>query len=370
MRLKLSILVILFMVTGCDDLFLGEEGKVLSYEDNMRPPEQLDDGIEVSTLENENIDKSQIGDIVKDMQNDDGFIYRGLLIVKNKKLVHESYYNGWNRDRKQDLRSATKSMTSTIVGIAIDQGYISSSDQHILDFFDYDNYRNWDAHKQEMTIRDFLQMRTGLKCNDHNLQSPGHQKNMYPTDDWVKFVLDLPVSGNSNFSYCTGSPVTLGTIVSKATGESFYQYAHKNLWEPLGVVDYNWEYMPNGEVSAGGQIHMKPRDVLKFGLLFLNRRVWEGKQVISEDWIEEATVSYGDTPSHGLGYGYLWWVNTWMIRDHEIPTYFGRGNGGQMIVIVPSYDAVIVMTGGLYGMNWIPSRLRMVSRILFAFDDD
>lgn len=367
MKIRIFILIILFMVSGCDDLLLDKEGEVFTYEDNMRPPDQLEDGLEVSTLENVNIHESQIGDIVKDMQNESRFIYRGLLIAKDNKLVQESYFNGWNRDRKQDMRSATKSMTSAIVGIARDQGYISSLDENILDFFEYKDYENWDAQKAEMTIREFLQMRTGLLCNDHNDRSPGHQKNMYPTDDWVKFILDLPISETSDFSYCTGSPVTLGAVVSEATGKSFYQYAHENLWEPLGIIDYNWEHMPNGEVSAGGQIHMKPRDALKFGLLFLNKGVWNGKQIVSEEWIEEATASYGETTSHDLEYGYLWWVNTWIIDGIEIPTYFGRGNGGQMIVIVPDYDAVIVMTGGHYGMDWIPSRLEMVSRILHAF---
>jgi hypothetical protein len=194
-----SIWVIAVMLTlaGCDGLLLGREEEPVGAEKNLEAPDQLDDGLEVSALSDENIDARLIHSMVRRAHANSSYQHRSILIARNNKLVLEAYFNGWNRDRKQDIRSATKSITSSLVGIAIDKGFIADVHQPVLGFFnEYASIQNPDQRKSQATIKDFLRMRTGLSCNDWNASSPGNEGRMYPTDDWVKFILDLPVAGS------------------------------------------------------------------------------------------------------------------------------------------------------------------------------
>ncbi len=361
----LLLLLVLAALQACDRLFLGDGGGLVGVEENMGPPPKLNDGIEVSTLQEADIDGG-IMKVLSTFQENRNVNQRSFLVARNNKLVLEAYFNGWNRERLQDMRSASKSVTSALVGIAIDRGDISGVDQKIYSFFDeYDSFDNWDPLKEEMTIQDFLQMRTGLDCNDRQGTAPASREHMYDYKDWVKLVLDAKVIGNpgEQFVYCSGSPVVLGALVSNAAGMTIPRYAGDFLFDPLGIENYAWEYMPSGRVDTGGHLHLRPRDMLKFGLLFLNNGTWKDRQIISKQWVEESSTSYGQAEE--FEYGYLWWANTFVVDGREIPTYFARGNGGQLIFVIPSLDTVVVFTAGKYNENWIDPIMRiMETRVL------
>lgn len=368
--MRLYLFIFILLLSSCDSLFLPEEDPLVSLEDNLSQPVQLSDGLITSSLTDEDIDADALEMLVNNIYNTqpNGQI-RSLLISRNNNLVLESYFNGWNINRKQDLRSATKSFTSCLVGIAIDKQIITDEKQKILDFFpDYDSYLNWDERKASMTIEDFLRMRTGLFCNDDVRSSPGNEEKMYDTDDWIKFVLDLPVRSNSGdgFSYCTGAPVTLGAIVSNASSLRIPEFSKTNLFSKLGITDYSWELMPTGRADTGGHLHLRPRDMLKFSLLYLNKGSWNGQQIISEDWVGKSTEMTGF--ARNLRYGYLWWGITWTINGEEINSFFASGNGGQLIFVTPALEATVVFTGGNYNNNWLPRLLNMMeNNILPAF---
>lgn len=365
--------VILSQLISCDALLLGDDEDIISYDDNIKPPPQLGDGLEVSTLETEDIDAKLIHDAVRSFtENTDASIH-SFLIVRNGKLVLESYFNGWNRKRRHDLRSATKSITSCLVGIAIDKGFIPSTDEPVFDFFsEYEPFANSDPRKETATIRHFLQMRTGLACDDWNTSSPGYEGKMYKHRDWIRFILDLPAVNEPGqlFSYCTGSPVTLGGVISKTSSLTIPAFSEEYLFGPLGITDYQWEFQPNGNTDTGGHIHLYPRDMAKFGLLFLNNGNWYGEQLVSEAWVAESTRSTEEISPDNfttLGYGYLWWTKNWNVEGTP-HSYFASGNGGQFIFVFPSLNAVIVFTGGKY--NEDSSRVpfgNLGGRILKAF---
>ena len=366
-------MAILSQLISCDTLLLGEEEDVISYNENIQRPPVLNDGLEVSTLEAEDIDPELIHDAVRSFtENTDASIH-SFLIIRNGKLVLESYFNGWNRKRRHDLRSATKSITSCLVGIAIDKGFIPSTDEPVLDFFpEYKPFAHSDPRKESATIRHFLQMRTGLACNDWTSSSPGNEEKMYKQRDWIRFVLDLPVISHpgQHFSYCTGSPVTLGGVISKASAMTIPEFSDKYLFEPLGVTDYQWEFQPNGNTDTGGHIHLYPRDMAKLGLLFLNNGNWRGAQLVSANWVAESTRATDEIAPDNfttLGYAYLWWTKNWNVEGNP-HSYFASGNGGQFILVFPSLNAVIVFTGGKY--NDDSSRVpfgNLGGRILRAF---
>lgn len=370
MRPVIWFMVIILVLQACDKMLLGEEDALTSLDKNMTPPEQLNDGLEVSSLSAEDMDSIEIGYLVKNSHENPSSKQRSLLIARNNRLVLEAYFNGWNRNRKQDLRSASKSFTSALVGITIDKGFLSGVDEPVYGFFDeYDSFKNWDEKKAEITIRDFLRMRTGLACNDWQYSSAGHEERMYETYDWVKFILDLPVHGHpgEGFLYCTGAPVTLGALISNVSGQQVSDFARQYLFDPLGIRDYSLEFKPDGEADTGGHFHMKPRDMMKFGLLFLNNGHWQGEQIVSREWVEESTAPNGLVPIHNnIKFGYLWWTTSWTIDDREVPGYFASGNGGQLIFVVPSASMVVVFTGGRYNEGFLPGALNSMEKILTA----
>lgn len=363
---KLLLAIAMLSLCSCDAIFLKEDEGLLTYQENVSLPEQLEDGIETALPITVGIDMTSIEGYIHSIhEGEPSNRVRSILIARDNKLVLESYFNGWNRERKQDIRSATKSITSALIGIAIDKQILPGEDAKILDFLDeYESLENWDDRKSDMRIRDFLRMRTGLSCNDWRRSSPGNEENMYETDDWIRFVLDLPMSTDpgTSFSYCTGAPVTLGAILANASGERIPDFAHEHLFSHLAITDYSWETMPNGRTDTGGHLHLRPRDMLKLGLLFLNKGSWQGQQVISESWVERSTEPTGRVG--GQEYGYLWWSTSWDIEGREISAHFASGNGGQLIFIVPEMEAVVVFTGGQYGENWLPGRLNLMENII------
>ncbi len=351
---KLIWCIFCLVFLSCDNVLLPEEESLLvSLEENLAVPEQLDDGLITDAPENVAVDMTQISNHIKNIHKNkpnDGV--RSLLIARNNKLVVEAYFNGWHRERKQDIRSATKSITSSLIGIGIDKGFLPDENARIFDFFDeYESFNHWDDRKADITIRDFLRMRTGLSCNDWSRTSVGNEELMYETKDWIKFVLDLPMSGEpgQRFSYCTGAPVTLGAILANASSKSIPEFAEENLFSHLGIADYEWEFMPSGRTDTGGHLHLRPRDMLKLGLLLLNNGTWNGKQIISQEWITKSTAPNGQAGNQE--YGYLWWHHQWDIDGNIISTYFAWGNGGQHIFVLPQLNTVVVLTGGNYGNN-------------------
>lgn len=356
---------LLLCCEGCDQLFLGEEGGLVSLEENLAPPPLMDDGLQVGRLEEVAIDPA-ILELVKSFHEGGAVNQRSMLVARHNKLVLEAYFKGWNRERRQDMRSAAKSVTSALVGIAIDQGYIAGVEEPVYSFFpEYESFNYWEPEKEQMTIGHFLRMQTGLDCSDRAGTSPASRDRMYDYHDWVKVVLDAKVRGTpgEGFIYCSGAPVVLGAVVSNASGLSIPDFAEKYLLGPLGITHYAWEYMPSGRADTGGHLHLRPRDMLKFGLLFLNQGEWNGRQLVSGEWVEESTRAHG--PAEEFEYGYLWWNKTWAVGGREIPSYFARGNGGQLIFVFPTLDTVIVFTAGEYNSGWVSRMVNtMQNRVL------
>ncbi len=355
MRYAWTILVCCILTAGCDRIFLGGE-EPINVDDYLKLPPDLGDGIEISYPSKEGLDSAMLFNMVKDYLENGSPGIRSILISRNNKLVLEAYFDGWNRDRRQDLRSASKSFVSAVAGIAIDKGLLDDVDAKVLNYFpEYADIQHWDDRKQDMTIRDLLRMRTGLSCNDWNAGSPGNQENMYPKDDWIRFIFDLPVvnTPGSLFSYCSGAPIVVSAIITKASGMKSSDFAHDNLFEPLGITDYVWEYMPGRREYAGGKLHMRPRDFLKFGLLMLNEGRWQDEEIISAEWITESTTPDGTVPVRrpGVEYGYYWWVTSWEVDGQVINAYYANGNGGQLLYVFKDLDMVVSFTGGAYNTD-------------------
>ena len=291
-----------------------------------------------------------------------------VLVARHGKLVYEKYFDG-DANSLRNTRSATKSITSILTGIAIDHHQLTGVDTRAFSYFpEKQPVANPDPRKNQITIEDFLTMSSLLECDDNNEFSRGNEERMYIIEDWVKFLLDLPIKGfapwatkpqdspyGRSFSYCTAGVTTLGAILEKATKTKLADNAAQNLFGPLGIQQVKWAYSPLGLAQGGGGMELRSRDLLKLGQLYLNGGTWDGKRVVPEQWVKASMTPHVEV-DESTKYGYLWWLKS--FKGH--PAAYMSGNGGNKVAVIPDLDMVVVITATNYntrGMHEQTDRL-------------
>jgi len=298
------------------------------------------DGWRTSTPEEQGMDSERLAEALGFCQEADVNIH-SLLVVRNGYIVADAYFYPFSAGSKHDVASVTKSFTSTLVGIAIDKGYVESVHQPVLGFFPERTAANLDANKSAMTLEHLLTMTSGLKCINEPSEITLFQ--MMASPDWVQFVLDLPMSDKpgSRFVYNSGGSHLLSAIITQTTGMSELDFAREHLFEPLGISDVIWPFDPQGVNNHGwGDLVITPYDMAKLGYLYLHNGLWDGQQVVSREWVASATSKHvtTHTPDHN-GYGCQWWIGS-------SGGYSAIGRGGQRIFFVPDKNLVVVTTAG------------------------
>lgn len=325
-------------------------------------PKQINDGLETGNLNDEFNNPKPIIDMVKQTIMGKFPDVHSILIYKSNKLVLEEYFYGYDENTPHQLRSATKPLIGGILGIAVDQGFIKSEKEKLLPYFKskYPEIANFDERKKEITIENFLTYRHGMDCENNNPESKGNELSMMESDDWVGYTLDLPMieePGKSQ-SYCTGCPLTIGSLVEIATDKKIEDFAKDNLFDPLGISNYKWTFEPNKtNRNDFSQTYFTPRDLIKLAKLFKDGGKWKGEQVLSKSWIDK-TFSMKDG-----NYGYYWEHKYFVVDGRKFNSYLASGNGGQKINIWPELDMITVFTGGnynsyqLYGKSTPPNEM-------------
>ena len=318
-------------------------------------PASLADGWPTSTPSDAGIDPGPIRDMVRAVVEGDLAYTHSVLVARHGLLVVEEYFYGFDRDTWHDMRSASKTITSTLIGLAIQEGRIEGSGATALSFFtNYRRYANWDSRKARIRVRDLLTMSSGLDANDSDrgsAASEGFYQSQTIRPDWIKLALDAPMIADpgSQPLYGGANPLILGGILANVVEEPVEWFAHLALFEPLGVEEYKFFLDPTGVVYMGGGLWLRPRDMAKYGQLYLDGGLWHGRRILDDEWIEESWGRYGrlaPLDRNGQQYGYLWWHHGYDVGDRTIETVEARGNGGQYIFVVPSLDLVVVITSG------------------------
>lgn len=274
-----------------------------------------------------------------------------IVIARDRDLLATGH-----RDRLRlkeiDIRSATKSVTALLVGIAIDRGLIPSVDTPVAALLPELSEAFAEPARAQMRLRDLLTMRSGLDCDDWRPGSPGHEDTMYEQKDWLAFWAAVPMrdTPGQRFSYCTGNVVALGRILAHATGQQVPDFAREALLEPLGIREARWATWNRGrDTDTGGHLAIAPEGLLAIGQLVLAGGMRDERQVVSRAWIEAMTTPHTDIPDRPQRYGYLWWLDH--TRDPSLPRtrlQMAWGNGGNFIVVMPELSVVYVSVGRRY----------------------
>ena len=261
------------------------------------------------------------------------------MVVRHGRIVYEKYYRGNNQDSPVVVYSVTKSVISALTGIAIREGYLANIAQKLTDIFPQYFNGNSDPRKREITLKHLLTMTAGLEVADDEA--------WMKSTDGCKYVIDRPLVHNpgQKFDYNNGLTNLMSVILTKTTGMTTREFADKHLFGPLGITNYTWARGPQGYYIGGWGLRLTPRDMAKFGYLYLREGMYNGQQIVPRQWVQES-VSLHSYPEKTDGYGYAWWLDTLEDRMHnkKYQAFLALGYGGQFIWVVPELDIINVIT--------------------------
>lgn len=266
---------------------------------------------------------------------------RSVLIQQNGQLLGEDYFRNATPDHPYNIKSASKSIMTLLMGIAVDQNHITL-DETLADYFPEYFEANPDPQKAAITIRELLSMQAGLETT--SFQNYGR---WVISDNWAEFQLDQPLEEEpgGKMVYSTGISHLLSVIITKATGRSTRSFANEHLFRPMSIRVGGWDRDPQGYYMGGNNLAMTPRDLLKIGQMMLDGGTWNGEQIVSREWVQDSFGSYTRSNFNPYNYGYMWWNRP--VGAYQV--YFAWGFGGQYIFIIPELNATVVMTSTLNG---------------------
>ncbi len=301
------------------------------------------DGWQTATPEEQDMDPALLQQMM-DLIDEQGFAYDAVLVVRHGHIVFEEYRNGYDAGRKHHLQSTTKSFSSTLIGIAIDEGFLEGVEQKMVDLFPDHTIANLDARKQRLTLEHLLTMSDGMDWHeiDYPYTDPRNTLGqMWVSRDAVQHVLDRPMvrEPGQAWAYNSGTSILLGGILEEATDRDVLAFAREYLFGPIGIEDVVWDRTTGNHYHTDGGLYLTPRDMARFGYLMLRGGTWEGREIVSPEWVARATETHYQTGT-GMGYGYQWWTL-------ERGIFAARGHYEQNIFVVPEADMVVVFTGNI-----------------------
>jgi hypothetical protein len=285
--------------------------------------------------------------------------------------LHPSWHPFYQGRPVHTLQSVTKSVTATLIGIAIGRGEIKSMNEPLLSFFDKYDLSKVDPRLREATLADLLTMRSGIEWHesDRPLDETNTTLQLERSSDWITFTLNQPMDAapGEKWTYNSGGSALMAEIIRKVSGQHVDKYAETHLFGPLGISDYHWKKTPTGHPDTEGGLYLEPTDLARIGEMYRNDGVWNGKRILPEGWSREATsrhvANIVPANTNSPGYGYQWW----RYDRRGVDVWAGNGFGGQFIIVVPAHNVVAVVNSwNVFGAQ-VPGVLSpMINAVLDA----
>jgi CubicO group peptidase (beta-lactamase class C family) len=285
----------------------------------------------------------------------------GLVVVRNGYVILEKYANGGSEAQVHEMQSVTKSVTSLLVGIAVDLGRITSVDNKALGYFPGYVFQNLDQRKRDITIGHLLTMTSGLNFHEQPYAGSPLQQLNDSRDDWLRIIFDQPMNAvpGDLWQYNSGGVISLGAVIRQATGIPADEFAREHLFDPIGVGTTFWfKGNPDGLPHMGGGLGLRAVDLARIGYMVLRNGMWGDRRIVSETWLRESTAHHVSNPrtfgSHPTDYGYLWWLLPLDNRsggDWNTDIITASGAKGQWLFIIPKYDIVVAATSNAAGFT-------------------
>ena len=325
----------------------------------QRPPIP---NLPLASLEEAGFNRDSINaldDIISDFQQND---FRGMVVIKNNKLVIEYYYTTFWRNQILDIRSAGKSITSLLLGVAIKEGLVQSLDQDVYSFFPKEKYPSMHKDYKKIKIKHLLDMSSGLDADSDDGQTPGHAGQWMGKEEWVQYLLSIPLAEEpgKRWVYADINAALIGAIIEETSGMSLRDFAKEKVFGPLGIKEFYWYANAANQTVAAGNLYLSTLDFAKLGVLVTNKGKWGNEQIVQADYIERllARKVFDITDQFFLAdtYGMFWYKAQRTFNDKKIDYLFASGRGGNLLVVVPEENMVIALTSTAYGPRYGHSR--------------
>ncbi len=312
-------------------------------------------GIEWSqpSLTGSEIDPAVLETLYTGLTQDQHRDLNGIVILQNGRLLSERYFNGDTASTLHDIRSATKSITSLLMGIAIQKGLVHSVNDSIalyLPGLPRDG-------KEQITVKDLLNMRSGLDADDDNPATAGDEDNLDKSSDWIHttYAVSMKEKPGTRYDYASINAFLTGAIIENVSHMPLDRFADANLFKPLGIKKEQWRHVPVNRVTGQGNLSITTRDLAALGELMLNDGAVSGEQTVSRNWVTEALASQVVSSAHDPYsdfYGYMWYTKIEKIGNITVEVHFASGNGGNKVYIIPSLHMVVAITSSAYSTNY------------------
>lgn len=305
-------------------------------------------------------DSAKLPALLQELGTDPHPDLNGIVVAQDGKLLAEAYFNGEDRDSLHDIRSATKSITSTLLGIAIDRGFVDNVDSSIAKYLP-----GVDSAHQSIRIRDLLNMRSGLDAIDSMPDSPGSEDRMDQSPDWLRFALSVPIAHppGTLYAYASVNAFLAGAIVEQASGMRLDRFAVKYLFDPLGIRLFQWRLGPHDRGTGQGNLRITARDAFKIGQMVLDGGRFNGTLIVSESWASYSVASQvriSAVDPYADFYGFMWYTKNLPVEGRSVEVHFASGNGGNKIYIIPSRRMVVVVTSSAYNSKYGQKRSQSI----------
>lgn len=328
-----------------------------------------------ASLEEAGFNRDSIEALIPILDNFQERDFRGLVVIKDHKVVIEWYYNTFHRNSILDIRSAGKSITALLLGVAIKEGLVQNLEQDVYSFFSKEKYPSMHEDYQKVKLKHLLDMSSGLDADSDDYQTPGHAGRWISNDEWVEYLLSIPLANKpgEKWVYADINAVLIGAIIEEKSGMSLKDFAKQKVFDPLGIREFYWYTNPSNQTGGAGNLYLSTLDFAKLGVLVANQGKWADQQIIPADYIKQLikrkAFDLSDWWSLTDSYGMLWYKAQRTFNDKKIEYLFASGNGGNQLVVVPEENMVIALTSTAYGQRYGHARAYdILRRILDALE--